>query len=201
MLSVTISRTGVCFPEKPGGILEFRLRHANFSPSGSTAVSVRVICGRSSRSLLEWLPRRSAVIRAPGLPNASGGYDESPEEFAAILGELAGRAWSISSVDVAARHRPISARIADAVRKFRMLQSIAYEGRASRICRTKGTREFLHHHGIVAGQLGAQRIAMALSVWDGLLRHRIHGDGVRRTTTLRGSDPKSFDSLPNSPTS
>jgi methionine synthase I (cobalamin-dependent) len=46
-----------------------------------------------------------------GLPNEFGGYDESPEYMAGLLGEFAARASSISSAAAAARRRSISARL------------------------------------------------------------------------------------------
>jgi 5-methyltetrahydrofolate--homocysteine methyltransferase len=51
-----------------------------------------------------------------GLPNASGGYDETPEEFAAILGELA-RQGQVDIVGGCCGTTPAHIRaIADAVR-------------------------------------------------------------------------------------
>ena len=52
----------------------------------------------------------SAATRTPGLPNAFGGYDESPDEMAQLLREFAAAGWSTSSAAAAAPRPTTSAR-------------------------------------------------------------------------------------------
>ena len=91
LLSVTISRDGNLIS---GESLElFWNTVSSFRP-----YAVGINCGfgaKHGRPFLEQLSRTASTKvsfhPSAGLPNATGGYDETPEEFAAILGELAKR--------------------------------------------------------------------------------------------------------------
>ena len=89
LLSVTIS--------KGGGLISGESMEAFWNAVSSCGLyAVGINCGfgaRHSRPFLEQLSKmattRVSFHPSAGLPNATGGYDETPEEFAAIMGELA----------------------------------------------------------------------------------------------------------------
>jgi len=89
MLSVTISRDG--------GLISGESMEAFWnSISNSRLFSVGINCGFGALNMRSFIERLSGMASArvsfhpsAGLPNASGGYDEKPEEIAAILGDLA----------------------------------------------------------------------------------------------------------------
>lgn len=93
MLSVTITRQG----ELPSGE---SLAAFWKSVSAARLFSVGINCGFGARhvgpsieDLAGMASCRVSCHPSAGLPNASGGYDESPEEIAVILREFAVRGW------------------------------------------------------------------------------------------------------------
>jgi 5-methyltetrahydrofolate--homocysteine methyltransferase len=91
LLSVTIGRRG--------GLISGESMEAFWDTVCSCGLfAVGINCGfgaKHSRPFLEQLSKmantRISFHPSAGLPNATGGYDETPEEFAAIMGELAKR--------------------------------------------------------------------------------------------------------------
>ena len=91
MLSVTITESGSLLS---GESLEEFWK----SVSNAKLFSVGINCSLGARHVVPHIERLSTLATIPvschpsaGLPNASGGYDESPAEIAAILGGLAKR--------------------------------------------------------------------------------------------------------------
>ena len=90
MISVTITdASGRTLSGQTPEAFYHSIRHANpFSVGINCALG-----GRAMRPYLEALSRiaeyRVTCYPNAGLPNAFGGYDESPEEMAAVLGEFA----------------------------------------------------------------------------------------------------------------
>ena len=91
LVSVTISRGG-------GLISGESLDEFWNAVSNKRLYAVGINCGlgvKQSRKALERLSQMASTKisfhPSAGLPNAIGGYDETPEDFAAIMGELAGR--------------------------------------------------------------------------------------------------------------
>jgi 5-methyltetrahydrofolate--homocysteine methyltransferase len=91
VISVTIARDGRLIS---GESLELFWN----TVSSCRLYAVGINCGfgaKDGRQFVEQLSKMAttAVSFHPsaGLPNATGGYDETPEDFAAIMGELAGQ--------------------------------------------------------------------------------------------------------------
>ena len=63
------------------------------SPSASTAPSARRRCGRYVEELSRIAPVFVSAYPNAGLPNAFGGFDETPESMAATCGEWARAGW------------------------------------------------------------------------------------------------------------
>jgi 5-methyltetrahydrofolate--homocysteine methyltransferase len=116
LLSVTISRDGSLISGE--SLQTFRNAVSTFTP-----YAVGINCGfgaKHSGPFLEQLSKmattRVSFHPSTGLPNAIGGYDETPEEFAAILGDLAKRG-QVNIVGGCCGTTPAHTRaIADAVR-------------------------------------------------------------------------------------
>jgi 5-methyltetrahydrofolate--homocysteine methyltransferase len=116
MLSVTISRDGDLISGE--SIDEFRNAVSNWK-----LFSIGINCGFGVRHMRPFLERLSRMATtkvscypSAGLPNASGGYDETPAEFADILSELA-RQGQVDIVGGCCGTTPAHIRaIADAVR-------------------------------------------------------------------------------------
>jgi 5-methyltetrahydrofolate--homocysteine methyltransferase len=118
MLSVTISKDGTLLSNET-------LEAFWDSVSNSNLFAVGINCSFGARRMRPFIERLAGLAStnischpSAGLPNASGGYDETPEEMAAIFGELA----SEGLVDIAGGccgTTPAHIRaIADAVRRI-----------------------------------------------------------------------------------
>ena len=95
-----------------GSVLEFGAPCQRRSRSGSTARSAPRRCARISPRLGRVADTLVCAYPNAGLPNEFGGYDESPEYMAELLGEFAAPAWSTSSAAAAAPRPSISRAIA-----------------------------------------------------------------------------------------
>jgi 5-methyltetrahydrofolate--homocysteine methyltransferase len=116
LLSVTISRDGSLISGE--SLQTFWNAVSTFTP-----YAVGINCGFGAKHTGPFLEQLSKMATtrvsfhpSAGLPNAIGGYDETPEEFAAILGDLAKRG-QVNIVGGCCGTTPAHTRaIADAVR-------------------------------------------------------------------------------------